>query len=134
LTNIDQRQSRYCVRAPPRMSPTAAPDAAIVPNTPNARLRSDGMVNVAVRRLSAAGASNAAKTPWSARATTRTPKLGAKPPTADATANPVRPRTNTRLRPRRSPRRPPTSRRLPKDRAYAVMIHWRAPSEKPRSA
>src|SRR5262249_19103204 len=63
LMNIDQRQSRYWVRAPPRTRPTAAPDAAIVPNTLNPRLRSSGAVNVVVRRLSAAGASRAAKAP-----------------------------------------------------------------------
>ena len=37
-----------------------------------------------VSRLSAAGARSAANAPWSARALTRTPKFGAKPPIAEA--------------------------------------------------
>ncbi len=37
------------------------------------------------------------------------------------------------LRPKRSPTRPPSSSRLPNASAYAVTIHWRWPSAKPRS-
>src|SRR6266566_8546004 len=133
FTYMHQRQSRYSVRAPPRIRPTAAPEPAIAPNTPNAVLRSDGAVKVVVSRLRAAGASSAAKPPCTARATTRTPKLWARPPSADAPANPTAPATNTRLRPIRSPRRPPSSSRLPNDRAYAVTIHWRASLEKPKA-
>ena len=33
--------------------------------------------------------------------------------------------TNARLRPKRSPIRPPSSSRLPNASAYAVMTHWR---------
>ena len=33
---------------------------------------------------------------------------------------------NVHLRPNRSAIRPPSSSRLPKDSAYAVMIHWRS--------
>jgi hypothetical protein len=53
-------------------------------------------VKVVVSRLSAAGASRAPKPPCSARATTRTPKLWATPPTAEAMAKPARPATKTR--------------------------------------
>ena len=84
FTYMHQRQSRYSVSAPPRIRPTAAPEPAITPNTPKALLRSDGIVKVVVSRLSAAGASSAAKPPCSARATTRTPKLCARPPSAEA--------------------------------------------------
>ena len=86
FTYMHQRQSRYSVSAPPRMRPTAAPEPAITPNTPKALLRSDGIVNVVVSRLRAAGASSAAKPPCSARATTSTPKPWARPPSADAAA------------------------------------------------
>ena len=87
----------------------------MTPKTEKARLRSSGIVKVVVSRLSAAGASSAANAPCSARAPTRTPKLGAKPPSADAAAKPARPVTKTRLRPKRSPSRPPSSSRLPND-------------------
>ena len=40
---------------------------------------------------------------------------------------------SVRLRPKRSLSRPPNSSRLPKESAYAVMIHWRSASEKPRA-
>ena len=45
---------------------------------------------------------------------------------AEATANPIRPVMNTRLRLNMSPRRPPTSSRLPNASAYEVTTHWRS--------
>ena len=45
-------------------------------------------------------------------------------------ANPTTPAMNTRLRPKMSARRPPSSSRLPKASEYAVTIHWRSPLEK----
>jgi len=71
------------------------------------RTRSRGSVNVVVKIDRAAGASSAPKPPCSVRALTSTAKLCAEPPTADTTANPTRPITNVRLRPNRSPSRPP---------------------------
>jgi hypothetical protein len=37
---------------------------------------------------------------------------------------------NRPLRPKRSPSLPPNNSRLPNDRVYAVMIHWRSSVEK----
>ena len=86
----------------------------MAPYTPNALPRSFGSLKVVVSRDSAAGASRAAKAPWHARAVTSMVKLTEAPPTADATAKPIRPVRNVTLRPKRSPRRPPNSSRLPK--------------------
>ena len=113
FTNRHQRQDRYSVSAPPSSRPRAAPLTTTLPKTPNARPRSSGSLNVVVRSDSAVGASSAANAPCSARAPTSTPKLWAAPPTAEATAKPIRPTTRVGLRPRLSPIRPPTSSRLP---------------------
>ena len=43
------------------------------------------------------------------------------------------PTRKTRFRPSRSPARPPSRRKPPKNRVYALMIHCRLASESPRS-
>ncbi len=114
LTYMLKRQLRYWVSSPPRSRPTEAPLPAMAPKMPNARLRSRVSVNVVVSRDSAAGASSAPKAPWKARAAASIPKDWAAPPTAEASANPVRPAMNVHLRPNRSEILPPSSSRLPK--------------------
>src|SRR5579875_4006110 len=130
---MHQRQLRYSVSTPPRIRPTAPPPTATVPNTPKALPRSPGSVNVVTSVLSAAGASIAPATPWIARAATSTPNDGAAPPRADASANATSAIRKIRLRPMRSPTRPPSSSRLPNASAYAVTIHCRSLLPKPRS-
>ena len=126
LTYRHQRQSRYSVSRPPSRRPTRPPAPAMAPYTPNALPRSFGSLNVVVSRDSAAGASSAANAPWQARAVISMAKLTEAPPTAEARAKPMRPVRNVTLRPKRSPRRPPNSSRLPKVSAYAVMTHCRS--------
>ena len=92
----------------------APPMPAMAPNTPNARARSLGMVNVVVSTDSAAGARTAANTPCSARAPTSSSNVCAAPPSAEAAAKPTSPMRNMRRRPNMSERRPPSSSRLPK--------------------
>ena len=87
------------MRTPPSSSPMAAPPPEIAPNTPKARARSFGSWNVTVINDSAAGASRAANAPCSARAANSRPAVGAIPPSAEASANPIRPTMNMRLRP-----------------------------------
>src|ERR1700730_4931855 len=130
FTNIVQRHDSDWVSTPPSNRPSAPAPPPIAPQTANALPRSPGSVNVVVSSDNAAGASSAANTPCSARAAKSTSKLCAAPPIADATANPIAPPTNVRLRPNRSPSRPPSSNTLPKASAYAVMIHWRLSLEK----
>jgi hypothetical protein len=84
---------------------------------PNALPRSRPAGNVVVSSASAAGANSAAKAPWAARAATSTSKLCAIPPTAEARAKPLSPAMKVHLRPKRSPMRPPSNSRLPKESA-----------------
>src|SRR6266704_1475425 len=125
-----QRQERYSVSTPPRISPTALPPAATEPKTPKALPRSRGSLNALTRVPRADGARTAPNAPCSARAVTRTANESAAPPIAEATANPTRPVTNIHLRLNMSPSRPPTSSRLPNERAYAVTTHCRSLLEK----
>src|SRR3954462_3075530 len=129
FTYRHQRQLAYSVSRPPSSRPIAAPPPAMAPKMPNALARSDGSVKVVVSRPSAAGASSAPKTPCDARALTSTPKLPAAPPIAEATAKPIRPAMKVRLRPKRSPMRPPSRSSEPNASAYAVTTHWRESSE-----
>ena len=84
---------------PPTIRPIAAPPPASAPNTPNALARSFGSVNVTVTIDRAAGAIRAANAPWRARAANSSSWLGARPPIAEAPANPISPMMKVRLRP-----------------------------------
>ena len=117
LTKNVQRQSRYSVRNPPSSRPTAPPPPAMAPKMPNAFARSLASVKVTASSESAAGASSAPKTPCAARELSSIASLAAAPPTAEAPAKPIRPMTKARLRPHRSPIRPPKSSSPPKARA-----------------
>ena len=99
LTPRHQRHDAYSVRMPPSTRPIAAPPPAMPPTTLNALARSLGSVNVTVIRASAAGASSAANAPCRARAANSSSALPARPPSADANANPPRPISSVRLRP-----------------------------------
>ncbi len=114
FTNRHQRQFRYSVSRPPRSRPIAAPPPAMAPKMPKAVLRSLGSVNVVESSPRADGASSAPKAPWRARAAKSMVGPLAAPPIAEARAKPSRPTVKTRLRPKRSPRRPPRSRSPPK--------------------
>ena len=92
----------------------APPEPAMAPKIPNARPRSFEPLNVVVSRDSADGAMQCPERPLQARAATSMPKLVAAPPTADATANPIRPEMNVTFRPSREETFPPSSSRLPK--------------------
>ncbi len=70
LTYRHQRQDRYSVRTPPRISPIAPPPPAIAVKMPSALPRSRASVNVVVSRARADGASSAPKAPCTARAAT----------------------------------------------------------------
>jgi hypothetical protein len=96
--------------------------------------RSFGSVNVVAISEIVDGASSAAKTPWQARDATSIAKLTEAPPTAEAVAKPTSPMRKVCLRPIRSASRPPTSKRLPKDSAYAVTTHCLSTFVNPRSS
>ena len=82
---------------------------------------------------STAGASIAAPRPCATRPATRIPGELASPLIADAAVNSPTPAKNRRLRPNRSPARPPSSMEPPNASVYAVMTHCRSALAKPRS-
>ena len=124
---------RSCVSAPPTISPTALPPIAIAAHTPRAFARSAPSANVVVTIASAAGEMNAAPSPCSAREPISIPELDESPSRSDAAVNTTSPKRKSRLRPSRSPARPPSRRKPPKTSVYALTIHWRFASERPRS-
>ena len=126
-------QDRRSVRIPPISTPAAAPSPPTAPQAPSAMLRSRPSRNVVVRMDSAEGVIVAAPSPWSARAAISDSSLHASPQRSEPTEKMTRPAMNTRLRPRMSARRPPSRRKPPKTRAYALMTHCRSSCEKPRS-
>jgi hypothetical protein len=89
--------------------------------------------NVVVTIESAAGDTNAAPRPWIPRATINAVSLCASPQTSEATVKRTTPARKIRLRPIRSPARPPSSRKPPKRSAYELTIHWRFASDMSRS-
>lgn len=125
------RQPAYSVSSPPAISPRADPAAPTAANTPKARPRSPGSVKVVDSNDSPAGASTAAKTPCKARAAKSVSGFPAAPPSAEATAKPVRPMTNARRWPSAPLTLPPISSSPPKASAYAVITHCLLPSDMP---
>jgi hypothetical protein len=101
------------VSAPLTITPI---DAALPPTAPKMAsdlLRAGPSGNVLTRIDNAAGAANAAPSPWPARAATNWPSDPASPAVSDATVNSPRPPTSTCRRPSRSAARPPSSRKPP---------------------
>ena len=68
LTKKIHSQERNSVSTPPSSRPTAAPPAAIAPQTASALVRSSPSEKVVVMIESAAGETSAPPKPWSARA------------------------------------------------------------------
>ena len=114
---------------PPRSTPAAAPLPPIAPQIPSALFRSAPSSNVVVMIESVAGDTSAAPRPCTARAATSTPIEPASPHASDAREKSATPAMNTRRRPSRSARRPPSSRNPPKVIAYAISTHCRFESE-----
>ena len=94
---------------PPSSTPTAPPLPEAAPITPSALLRSRPSRNVVTMIESAAGASSAPPRPCSARVTISAPADQASPESSEPTVNTATPAMNSRLRPSRSARRPPSS-------------------------
>src|SRR5581483_9121832 len=112
-----QGHESSCVSTPPSTSPTAEPPDAIAAQTPSAFARSLPSANVVEMIESAAGEMNAAPSPCKARKPISMPEFTASPFRSEAVVNTTTPARNSRLRPRRSPARPPSSRKPPKSSA-----------------
>jgi len=121
------------VSAPPSTRPTALPPMAIAAQTPSALARSAPSLKVVEMIASAAGEMNAAPRPWSARAPISIPELVERPSSSEASVKTITPPRKSRLRPSRSPARPPSSRKPPNTSVYALTTHWRFASVMPRS-
>ena len=133
LTKKIHGHDSVSTRIPPSSSPTAPPPTAIAAQTPSAFARSGPSLNVVVTIERAAGETSAAPSPCAPRATISHVSPFANPQSSDATVKSTRPARKTRLRPIRSPARPPSSRKPPKRSAYALTTHCRPDSDIPRS-
>ncbi len=107
-----QRQDTS-VRAPPMISPAIEPTPVMAAKMAIAWLRAGPGAKVVATSARAVGEATAAPTPCSARAATRVPSLTASPHSSEASVNNPTPAMNMRLRPKASPRRPPSSMRPP---------------------
>ena len=114
LTKKIHGHEKYSVSTPPRSRPIAAPPVAIPAQTPIAFVRCGPSGKVVVRIESAAGATKAAPRPCRPRPTISNSGVFANPFRSEATVKMTTPTRNTRLRPRMSPARPPSSRKPPK--------------------
>ena len=109
LTKKPARQDTQSASAPPMTRPRLAPIPAVAPYSATAFARSRLSVKLAISSDSEDGATIAAPIPCTPRAMISHHPAGASPTSSDASANTVRPKTNTRRRPSRSPARAPSS-------------------------
>ena len=102
-----QRHDTAWTISPPASGPmiVAIPPHAV--HEPMAAPRSSSG-NVATMTASALGASSAPARPWSARAATSVPIVGATAQSSEVTPNPPTPSAKIRRSPNRSPSEPPT--------------------------
>ena len=92
-----------------------------------ARARSSGR-NEAWMMARLAGAMRAPPTPWTTRAATSTPLLGARPQAAEDNANQIAPMRKMRRRPKWSPSEPPSRRKAASVSRYPVTTHCSEPT------
>ena len=90
LTQKIQCQSRPSVTAPPTSGPLAMATPAMPPQIPTMAPRRAGG-NAAVRMVRLSGMMVAAPRPWTARAATSRPAVGARAQAADAAVNSANP-------------------------------------------
>ncbi len=109
LISSTQRQDSASTRTPPTSPPAAPPPAPTAVQVAIARARAAPSGTAAVTRVSVEGARTAAPRPCTARASSSCQPSCARPPASEASVNRPSPTTNIRLRPYRSPARPPRS-------------------------
>src|SRR5690606_10776557 len=105
------RHPSAATMTPESSIPATAPVAERPPHRAKARVRSPGSSKSLPAKANAAGAVSDAPPPWANRAASRTVKLEAKPPASEARPKTVTPESNERSMPKRSPTRPPRSKR-----------------------
>jgi hypothetical protein len=134
LTSRVQRHDHASTSTPPTNPPAAPPPAPTAVQVAMARARAAPSGTADVTIVSVEGASTAAPSPCTARATNNCQPSWARPPPSEASVNRPSPTRNIRLRPYRSPARPPSSMNPAKAIAYAFTTHWRPCSLRARSA
>jgi hypothetical protein len=122
LMKNTSRHETAVINHPPTKGPAAAATPLSPDHAPIARGLSSA-TNDACNSARLPGVSSAPPTPCSPRASTSVLAPGARPQSADARPNHTAPMTNTRRRPNRSPRLPPSSSRPARVRVYAVTTH-----------
>ncbi len=110
------------------------PPDATKPKIPIAFARSAGSVKSVIISESATAETTAPPRPCTARATIRSSCEFASPQAAEASVNRTIPARNSLRCPKRSPSRPPSSRKPPNVSRYALTTHASDVSEKPRSS
>jgi hypothetical protein len=134
LTKKIHSQLSRSVRMPPSSRPNAPPPAAIALHTPSALVRSSPSAKVVVMIESAAGETSAPPRPCNARAATSQVSEVARPFNSEANEKIATPQRKSLRRPKRSPARPPSSRKPPNTSVYPLITHCRLAGEKPGSA
>src|SRR5215217_5093019 len=133
LTKKIQCQLIDWVNTPPTSKPTAPPADATKAKTPIALACSRGSGNMVTIMPSITAEVMAPPAPWTKRAATSSTWLWARPHRSEATVNTARPARNMPLREARSPNRPASNSRPPKEIRYAFTTHANPDCVKPRS-
>ena len=134
LTRKIQCQLSASVSTPPASTPITPPAESTKPNRPIAFARSACSVKRVIRSESATAATIAPPTPCAARAINRNSCEFATPQASEAAVKSAIPIRNSRRCPKRSPSRPPSSRKPPNVSRYAFTTHASDVCEKPRSS
>src|SRR5918993_2893733 len=133
LTKKIQCQLMDWVSTPPTSRPTAPPADATKAKTPMALACSLGSGNMVTIMPSITAEVMAPPAPWTNRATTSSTWLWASPHKSEATVNTARPARNMPLREARSPSRPASNNRPPKEIRYAFTTQANPDCVNPRS-
>ena len=123
LTQKMPRQPTESTSAPPATGPSATLRPNTPPQTPIARARSAGSVNVLAIMDIATGLSIDPPTAWIIRNAISQPRPGARLHSSEPTVNTARPAWNVLRRPIRSAVDPENIRRLASTSAYASIVH-----------
>ena len=134
LTRKIQCQLRASVSTPPRSTPIVPPPERTKPKMPIAFARSAGSVNSVMISERATADTTAPPSPWTARDATNISCEVDSPQARDASVKRLMPIRNSRRGPKRSPSRPPRSRKPPKVSRYAFTTQASDSGEKPRSS
>src|SRR5215211_4162348 len=134
FTRKIQCQLNRSVRIPPARTPATPPPESTNPKMPIALARSAVSVNSVITSENATAETSAPPKPWTARIPTSSSCEVERPHPSEAAVKTPIPIRNSFRCPKRSPSRPPRSRKPPKVSKYAFTTHASDVCEKPRSS